>query len=98
MGVLDRTARSILLSDMRAGFWLTLKFMFKPKATLNYPYERDRSARASVASMHCAAIRTARNAASPASCARRSARHLPSPSRPSRAMMAAAAPPVMTST
>ena len=35
MGVLDRTARSILLSDMRAGFWLTLKFMFKPKATLN---------------------------------------------------------------
>ena len=35
--------------------------------------------------MRCAAIPMARNAASPASCARRSARPRPSPSRPSRA-------------
>ena len=42
-------------------------------------------ARASAANMRCAAIRMAKNAASPASCARRSARPRPSPSRPSRA-------------
>ena len=40
MGALDRTARSILLKDFRDGFWLTLKYMFTKKATLNYPYEK----------------------------------------------------------
>jgi NADH-quinone oxidoreductase subunit I len=78
---------------------LTLKYFFKPKATINYPYrEERRSARASAASMRCAAIRTARSAASPASCARRSARRWRSPSRPSRARTAAAAPRATTST
>ena len=40
MGFLDRTARAVLLGDMRSGMWLTLKYMFKPKVTLNYPYEK----------------------------------------------------------
>ncbi|ANK81190.1 NADH-quinone oxidoreductase subunit NuoI [Minwuia thermotolerans] len=40
MGALDRTARSILLQDFRNGFWLTLKYMFTKKVTLNYPYEK----------------------------------------------------------
>ncbi len=59
---------------------------------------RGRSARASAASTRCAAIPTARSAASPASCARRSARRWPSPSRPSRARTAAGARPATTST
>ncbi|MDR3524441.1 MAG: NADH-quinone oxidoreductase subunit NuoI [Acetobacteraceae bacterium] len=40
MAFLDRTARSLLLSELVSGMWLTLSYMFKPKATLNYPYEK----------------------------------------------------------
>jgi NADH-quinone oxidoreductase subunit I len=40
MASLDRTARSFLLTELVMGFALTLKYMFKPKVTLNYPYEK----------------------------------------------------------
>jgi hypothetical protein len=40
MGRLDRIARSFLLAEIVAGFALTLRSMFKPKVTVNYPYER----------------------------------------------------------
>ncbi len=40
MASLDRTARSFLLSELVTGFALTLKYMFKPKVTVNYPYEK----------------------------------------------------------
>jgi NADH-quinone oxidoreductase subunit I len=40
MASLDRTARSFLLTELVAGFALTLRYMFKPKVTLNYPYEK----------------------------------------------------------
>ncbi len=40
MAFLDRTARSLLLSELVSGMWLTLKYFFRPKATLNYPYEK----------------------------------------------------------
>ena len=40
MASLDRTARSFLLSELVGGFMLTLKYMFKPKVTVNYPYEK----------------------------------------------------------
>src|SRR6187397_2332169 len=40
MGVLDRTARALLLTELASGFALTLKYMFKPKVTVNYPYEK----------------------------------------------------------
>ena len=40
MASLDRTARSFLLSELVVGFVLTLKYMFKPKVTVNYPYEK----------------------------------------------------------
>src|SRR3954465_6918606 len=60
---------------------------------------RGRSRRASAASMRCAAIPTARSAASPASCARRSVRPRRSPSKRARAATTArAAPPATTST
>jgi NADH-quinone oxidoreductase subunit I len=40
MASLDRTARSFLLSELVVGFALTLKYMFKPKVTVNYRYEK----------------------------------------------------------
>jgi len=40
MGFIDRTARSLLLSELLSGMALTFRYMFKPKATLNYPYEK----------------------------------------------------------
>ena len=40
MASLDRTARSFLLSELLVGFALTLKYMFKHKVTVNYPYEK----------------------------------------------------------
>ena len=40
MASLDRTARAFLLSEVVSGFLLTLKYMFKPKVTVNYPYEK----------------------------------------------------------
>ncbi len=40
MAALDRTARALLLGELLEGMWVTLKYMFKPKVTLNYPYEK----------------------------------------------------------
>ena len=41
MARLDRVARSFLLTEVIGGFALTFRYMFKPKATINYPYERS---------------------------------------------------------
>ncbi|MFC0408165.1 NADH-quinone oxidoreductase subunit NuoI [Roseomonas elaeocarpi] len=41
MATLDSLARSFLLVDIAQGMWLTLKAFFKPKITLNYPFERQ---------------------------------------------------------
>ena len=40
MAFLDRTARSFLLTELVSGMGITLRYMFKPKATINYPYEK----------------------------------------------------------
>ena len=40
MAMLDRTAQSFLLAEIVKGLALTLKYMFKPKVTLNYPFEK----------------------------------------------------------
>ena len=32
--------RSLLLLELLQGMWLTLKYVFRPKVTLNYPYEK----------------------------------------------------------
>ena len=40
MAFIDRTARSMLLSELVSGMALTLRYFFKPKATINYPYEK----------------------------------------------------------
>ncbi len=38
---IDRLARSLILSEIVAGLALTLKYFFKSKATINYPYEKN---------------------------------------------------------
>ena len=40
MAFLDRSARTVLLWELVSGMALTLKYMFKPKVTLNYPWEK----------------------------------------------------------
>jgi len=40
MAILDRSARVVFLAELVSGLWLTLRYMFRPKATLNYPYEK----------------------------------------------------------
>src|ERR1035437_11738 len=40
MAFLDRTARAMLLGELFSGMALTLSYLFKPKVTINYPYER----------------------------------------------------------
>src|SRR6185437_7015877 len=33
-------ARSLILSEIAAGMWLTFRYFFRPKVTLNYPFEK----------------------------------------------------------
>ena len=40
MAFIDRTARAFLLAELVQGLSLTLRAMFKPKVTINYPYEK----------------------------------------------------------
>ena len=40
MAFIDRTVRSLLLTELLSGMWLTLRYFFKPKVTLNYPHEK----------------------------------------------------------
>ena len=40
MAFMDRTARSLLLKEILGGLALTFSYMFKQKATLNYPFEK----------------------------------------------------------
>jgi len=40
MAFLDRTARSFFLVELLRGLSLTFSYMFKPKVTLNYPFEK----------------------------------------------------------
>src|SRR6266481_559214 len=39
MAFLDRTARSLLLTELLSGMWLTFRYMFKKPVTVNYPFE-----------------------------------------------------------
>lgn len=40
MSFIESTARSLLLAELVKGFAMTLKYMFKPKVTINYPFEK----------------------------------------------------------
>jgi len=36
----NQTVRSVLLTEIVSGMWLTLKYFFAPKVTINYPWEK----------------------------------------------------------
>ncbi len=40
MALMDRAAGRLLLGEIVSGMALTMRYFFKPKATINYPYER----------------------------------------------------------
>ena len=40
MSIFDRGLKSLLLVELLTGMSLTLRYLFKPKYTLNYPYEK----------------------------------------------------------
>ena len=37
---LDQAARSIFLMEFVSAFFLGMRYFFRPKATLNYPFEK----------------------------------------------------------
>ena len=41
MAILDRGARSIFLAEIVSGMALTFRYMFRKRATVNYPYEKS---------------------------------------------------------
>ena len=40
MGFIQRGMRTVLLTELVAGMALTLRYMFRRKVTLNYPFEK----------------------------------------------------------
>src|SRR3954471_3799125 len=40
MALLDRTARGFFLTELLSGLGLTFSYMFRPRVTLNYPFEK----------------------------------------------------------
>ena len=40
MGFIERGARALILKELLSGMSLTLRYFFKHKVTLNYPYEK----------------------------------------------------------
>mgnify|MGYP000692698059 CR=1 FL=1 len=40
MSFIERHVRTFLLVELLQGMYLTLSYMFRPKVTLNYPYEK----------------------------------------------------------
>jgi len=40
MGALTRATRGLLLTELLAGMKLTFGYLFRPRVTLNYPYEK----------------------------------------------------------
>src|SRR5690242_14096510 len=40
MTILGRVGRSLLLSELIAGLGLTFRYLFRPRVTINYPYEK----------------------------------------------------------
>jgi NADH-quinone oxidoreductase subunit I len=40
MNSFARRAHSLLLWELLSGMWLTLRYMFRPAVTVNYPYEK----------------------------------------------------------
>jgi formate hydrogenlyase subunit 6/NADH:ubiquinone oxidoreductase subunit I len=96
---LAQAAKSLFLKEFIDAFFMSMRYFFAPKATVNYPFEKGPVSPRFAASTHCAVIRMVKNAVSPASCVKPFVRRRRSPSRQARAAtMAPGAPPATTST
>jgi NADH-quinone oxidoreductase subunit I len=40
MATLNQSARALLMGEIVSGMWLTLRYFFRRKVTINYPYEK----------------------------------------------------------
>jgi NADH-quinone oxidoreductase subunit I len=40
MSFISSGTRAVFLTELVSGMWLTLRYMFRPKVTLNYPFEK----------------------------------------------------------
>ena len=40
MARVGQTIKSLFLLEFVSAFWLSMKYFFKPKATVNYPFEK----------------------------------------------------------
>ena len=40
MAFLDRSIRTAFLTEILVGMWITFRYMFKRKVTINYPFEK----------------------------------------------------------
>jgi hypothetical protein len=65
-----RKFQLLLRAEFISAFGLAMHYFFKPKPTINYPFERNPQSPRFRVNMHCAAIQTGRNAASRANCAK----------------------------
>src|SRR5712664_3611308 len=77
----DQSVLQSFLKEFVQAFVLFMRYFFKPKATLNYPFEKGPISPRFRGELALRRYPNGRSAASPASCARRSARPRPSPSR-----------------
>ena len=87
---LAQTIRGALLTDFLGAFWLATLEMFRRKATVNYPFEKNPLSPRFRGEHACAATHPARSVALHASCVKQSARRRRLRSRPSRALTARA--------
>ena len=93
---INATARSLLLSEFVSAFFLAMRYFFKPKPTLNYPFEKGPISPRFRGEHALRRYPMAKSAASPASCARPSVRRRRLPSRQARAATTAPAAPCAT--
>ena len=82
-GSTDRYAKSFLLWELLGGLWLTFSHMFRPKYTIDYPFEKGPLSPRFRGEHAYGVIRMARSAAVRASFARLFVRRKRSPLRQS---------------
>lgn len=98
MSRIGQAIKGAMLMDFIGATGLAVKYMFKPKATINYPFEKGPISPRFAVSMPCAVMPMVKSVASPVSCAKQSARLKLSLSKLNRVMTVHAARHVTIST
>jgi len=93
---INATARSLLLSEFVSAFFLAMRYFFKPKPTLNYPFEKGPISPRFRGEHALRRYPNGEERCIAASSARRSAPRRRSRSRPARAATTARAAPCAT--